>query len=351
MPKNQKRTIVLSASDSALVVAQLAEATHSDLPLSQSLQVIAEEFPRGKPKRVLAAMVERLVAGRTMTEILADPSMGLSNEVRALLAAAFRSTEPRTVLADVREFLLETAQRRLRFWQTMAYPCVLFVFAAAFLMFTVFYVVPGISVSMVEDFGIELPAATKFLMWFADWGIWILLGGVVVALVVVATVAAAGGRRWLHRLRRVVPFVGPTMRYDAQTGVLRVLAMLLRHQVPLGEALRLTAETSRDQSLRYSCNIAARRVDAGKPLSKAMEDTNCFPGQIMRMIEWGESRSQLKESLRTASDLCSQYAQLYSQWLRVAVPAATFLFVVWIANVMMASTFAPLISLINALSG
>ena len=352
--KNQSaRTPVMSGSDSVFLVAQLTEATNSDLPPHESLQAIAKELPEGKPKIVLSAIAERLGAGQAMTEVLADPSLRLANDVRGLLVAAFRSGDPRSVLADVRDFLLESTQRRIRYWQTMAYPCVLFALSIAFLMFTVLFLVPNTTAPLVEDFGfgVELPAATRFLLWTADTGVWIVLGCVVLVVFSALVANAVYGRRWLHRLRRVVPFVGPAIRYDAQTRLLGVLAMLLRHEVPLGEALKLTAETSADQSFNYSYKTAASRVDKGQTLSEAVVDTDCFPIQAMRLIEWGESRSQLTPSLRTASDLCSQYARLYSHWLRVAVPAATFLIVVWIANLMMASTFVPLINLINSLSG
>src|SRR5262245_32384979 len=71
--------------------AQLSGLARAGLPLATSLAALAEELPRGRLRRAMAALAQGLEAGRPLQEAIDDQKGRIPPHLRGLVAAGMRS--------------------------------------------------------------------------------------------------------------------------------------------------------------------------------------------------------------------------------------------------------------------
>ncbi len=239
------------------------------------------------------------------------------------------------------------AQQRL----TLAYPALLLAFMVALYVLASWYLVPQMA-RVFKDFGTTLPLMTKFAV-----AVFSPLGGLI-ALVVLAIVVAAGilchslrsRAVWAQEALYAVPLVGPRWRYEGLTDLATLMAILLDQEVPLPQALRVTAEGLQEADLKEGCRLAADAVESGTPLSECVRRFPQFHRGLEPLVEWGERMPALADSFRAATTMFDAQAQVRS-WLidGVILPLAVVIVVVFVGFFILA-LFLPLLSLIQMLT-
>jgi type IV pilus assembly protein PilC len=153
----------------------------------------------------------------------------------------------------------------------------------------------------------DLPFPTKVLMAISEFMTWI--GWWAVPLGIVAFVFGAiwwyktpAGKAMLDALSLYVPILGSLRRKIETTRFSRTLAALLNAGVDVGSSLQLTAGVLNLSSFRRAITGARTLVMNGSELSEAIEETHCFPFEVVARINAGEESGKLPESLHKLAD-------------------------------------------------
>ena len=258
-------------------------------------------------KRVAAAVEN----GQSLEQALSAESGRLPSDLGALVSAGVRTGDLGRVLSDYvrlrRE--LDDVHRKVRL--AIAYPGFLVLAVAALCIFFFVIVIPAMA-SLVRTINSHqfdssskaippvLRTGVEVSEWLARNSEAMAIGaGAVVAILLLAAMIAGPRRR--RQAVKCLPLFGPLWRYSGLTEAAELLRTLLENDVPLPEALRLTADGIRDADLADSlCHVAAH-VAAGDPLSVALKSSSQFPPFWQPVLAWGEAHSSLPAALETVT--------------------------------------------------
>lgn len=90
----------------------------------------------------------------------------------------------------------------------------------------------------------------------------------------------------------------------------RELALLYHAGVEPGSGLLLLAEDCSDKKLKAVLEQVADRLDEGKPLSAALEESAAFPGYMCGLVRIGEETGRSEDALNALADYYSYQVQL-----------------------------------------
>lgn len=346
----QGGTRPLSLGQAADLASQIVDLAKAGLPLAAGLWALADELPRSRVSQTMRAMAAQLDAGQSLEEAIQSRGAGLPAPMRAMIAAGDRSGRLAVVLEQFVELEQARADLRRRLWTLLAYPTVLLLLLAPlFLLFSLF-IVPGFK-GMFEDFGMMLPVVTQFTLSFyspAMNGQVLTAGFLVLLLFFLST---TGRPMWAQGVLYQIPVVGTVWRWSRLAEFSRLMALLFDQQVPLPEALRLTAAGLSDSDLVAACRKAADRVEAGSTFPESLVGLRSFPAEILPLVEWGQYAPQPAEAMRAVTEMCEDRARTYADLLETFVSPLLFLLIVGFVGMTLVSLFLPMMSLIRWLSG
>jgi general secretion pathway protein F len=250
------------------------------LPLGPGLRALAAESTPTL-RRALLAIADDVDSGTSLGEALASHADQFPSHWRALLEAGARSGRPGELAVGMLSDQDLGTQLRRQIWISLFYPLALLTVCGAVSM--AIGVVFGREMGEIfRDFGVDLPWLTFELVRLAE-GLtppspWLLIGPLILT-------CAFGYFAWRFVLSptdraRVVgalPLFGPIHRYVSLSEMCRVLAWLLRAEVPLPEALAITAESTRNP-LRWPRHARMRlaRFAAGAALARRSHAAHPF---------------------------------------------------------------------------
>ncbi|MGO8691356.1 MAG: type II secretion system F family protein [Thermoguttaceae bacterium] len=361
----------LSADEVAELAARIAALTKAGMPLGEGLRAAADELPPGRLSRAVRRLAERFDAGDDLAAAL-GATAGLSSSAgeppRAtlldkpavapvrlpahlvgLMLAGARTGRLAEVLEEFVALEQGRAEIRRRIRRELAYPLVLLVMLAGVTVIARLFIVDDIA-NIVATLGMRTPAITQLFLVLVGPAAWIMSA---LALVGVAMFVASGwtaGPVWLARLVEEVPLLGPLLRFGRLSGWSRLLAVLLEHQVPLPDALRLAAGAC-DASLAQGCREAAEDVEAGRPLAESLAARPQFPTSLIPLVRWGQQTPALADAFRAAADVFGRLAAFQGAMVETLLQPILLLVIAAFVSIFAAAILVPTLQFTNLLSG
>ena len=276
------------AEEVAELAARIAELTRAGMPLGDGLRAMAGDLPGRRLPHTLRRLADSFDAGDDLATSLESQGRRLPGHLVGLMLAGVRSGRLAQVLEEFVELERSRWELRRRVWLALAYPLLLLVMLAGIVVFLNIYVVDQFR-PIFKDFGFELPLATKLFLQSARPAAWIMSGFAAVAVTASVLLRFWAGPDWLQPFLYAIPLVGPILRWSRLAQFARLMAVLLEQQVPLPEALRLTAAGLGDAYLASGCRQAASDIEAGRPFCESLAEKRPFPKSLIPLVKWGES--------------------------------------------------------------
>ncbi len=147
-----------------------------------------------------------------------------------------------------------------------------------------------------------------------------------------------------------IPLIGPLWAWSGMTEFCRLLGTLIRFDVPLPEALRLTADGVRDPGVGRVCRHLAEQVEHGQTLASGVAQSRLFPNSLTALIQWGQRIGGLPSALLMAGDIYAERVRYQAMFVRAALPPILLIVVLVFAGLLMVALFLPLVGLIEGLT-
>lgn len=341
--------VSLSAVDASELAVQVAQVSAAKLPLAAGLRAAADETANRRVSLALRWIADQADQGRSLEDTLAHSGKLLPTYISGLILAAARTGRLGEALFELAEQQQSMRAVRHSIWLGFAYSLVVLTLAVPVLVFIVGYL-PGAFKQMFDEFELSLPAMTRWLLWWYEYGLQIV-GCVILAVLLLAVLfrIVAGRARW-QRLTSTLPLFGALWRSMGMAEWSGLLSVLLRHQVPLPSALRLAGHGVRNAHIGQVSLRLADGVARGRSLSQLMYSYRELPSTLIPLVEWGERAGALSESFRVGREMCKKRAVARGTLIVSIVSPLLF---VWIAAVVMfvvVALFLPLIDLVSMLS-
>jgi type IV pilus assembly protein PilC len=341
--------VSLAGEDASELAVQVAQVSAAKVPLAAGLRAAAEETASRRVALALLWIAEQLDRGRTLEDTLGHSGRLLPTHVSGLILAAARTGRLGEALFELVEQQQSLYALRRRVRQGFSYALLVLSFAIPIVVFLIGYVSVQFRV-IFSDFGLRLPTMTAALFWVHDYGLPSIAIACVAALMLALLLRLLLGRvRW-QQLTSSLPLVGPLWRALGVAEWSGLMSVLLRHEIPLPNALRLAGHGVRNA---YVGEVSLRLADGvarGRLLSQLMYSHPELPSTLIPLVAWGERAGTLSESFQVGRTMCEKRVGARGVLLQSIVLPLLFAGIVGVVWFVIVALFAPLINLISMLS-
>jgi type II secretory pathway component PulF len=290
----------ISLTDKALFTKHLAVLLEAGMTFSEAIDITVEQA-KGRLRRVLIDLRDKIVAGKSFSEALAfHPKIFSSLYINVIRVGE----EGGTLVESLKQLtaqLEKERELRTKIAQALLYPVI--VLLALILVGTgaSIFVLPKLK-SLFEVFQGDLPLATKILLWivdlFSNYGIFILLGLVFLVVLLAWLFRTKVMKLVWHALILKLPIVGLIAKNINLARFNRNLGTLLKSGLPIAECLSIVANIATNEVYKKHILQIQKEIQKGKDINFVMRGMErVFPRIASRMIRVGEKSGKLDEVL------------------------------------------------------
>ncbi|MFZ5570488.1 MAG: type II secretion system inner membrane protein GspF [Thermodesulfobacteriota bacterium] len=296
----------VSRTEMTMMTRQLSTLVGAGFPLVSALSTLVPQTKSQAFRKILSQIKDSIEGGNSFAGALSLYPETFS----PIYINMVRAGESSGTLEIVLERLADIAEKQQslnnKIKSVLAYPAVMSVVAAGVLFFLLAYIVPRIT-SIFTNIKQVLPLPTRMLLGISSalktywWLILVLAAGAVIITRLMHN--NEKGRRMLDRFWLAVPIAGPLLRKLAVARFARTLGSLLENGVSMLVALEIVRNIVGNVIIAETVEMAAREVEKGHALGKAIETAETFPYLAIQMIQVGEQSGALETMLNKVADV------------------------------------------------
>jgi len=288
---------------------QLAVMVRAGISLQDSLEAIAEQNENQKFKLVIMDLKNRIEAGQSFSQALAEHSGVFSDLYINMVAAAEISGSLSGMLQKLAEYLDSEAETRSQIKGAMVYPIIIAVMAVSVTIFLLCFVLPRFTAIFAGKEHL-LPKPTKALMassaflrtyWYFIipavgaffWGFWYFIG-------------TKDGRLWWDKTKLRLPLIKTLCQNLYITRSMHTMSVLVKAGVPILNTLSITAQIAGNALYKNMWLGVYEEVRQGKKIASSLNQYTLMPSNVVQMIRSGEDSGTMSDVLR---DVSTYYAR------------------------------------------
>ena len=289
----------------AVFSRQLSVLIDAELPLIQSLTILAEQTKNKYFKRVITTVREDVEAGSTLNQAMRKFPKAFDDLYCNLVSSGEQSGSLDIMLRRLSEYIEKIVRLRSKVKQAMIYPVAIVVFAVLVAIFLLWKVIP-VFASIFTELGAQLPALTAFIVGLSQFVQKYIL------FIFIGSIALVFGFRYFRRTKQgrwmtdrwilKIPLFGELLRKVAISRITRTLSTLISGGVPMLESLKITSSTANNVLLETAVMEARQKVSEGQSLTESLKQTGHFPFMLTQMVSVGEATGTLDEMLSKLAD-------------------------------------------------
>ena len=327
---------------------EIASLIHSGVPLELGLRELSRDST-GALKDISRSLAERMSAGASLPEALHADEPRLPEAYRMVVEAGLRSGKLSAALEALSNYARELVDLRRRITLAMTYP--LIVTALAYFLFAVFMV--DLLERVRETYEMlriqphwSLEIALEFGEAVAQWW-WVPPAVMAAALTwwVMTGEARLMSFRGPSRPLAWVPGIGRVSRLFRLASFSDLLSLMVEHEVPLPEALRLAGKALGDPRLARSTSELADSIECA---NRATPDRRRLglPSFLHWILTSRPQAAGLARLLHHAGNIYRRRALDLAAWFKLVFPIAAAVVVGGGVTLLYAATlFGPLSNL------
>ncbi len=316
----------LTAATAEALALRVAQLSQTGAPLAAGLRAAAAETDSWRLASALRCVAGEVERGRPLDETIAAATRHLPTHLSGLIRAAQRTGQLGSVLAEWLENRRSAREHWRRVVAALTYPAITLLLAIAIYILFATCIIDPIA-TMINEFALSYPVNLRVIRWMASTGLVLFGMAAGATAIVLVLLRLVGGRAAWSWMMTQLPLVGSTWHWTGVAEMLRSLALLVEHQIPLPEALRLAGGGIGDAYVGSLCRELAGRVEQGTPLFMALVHQRSLPLSIVPLVRWGEEHAVLPEGLRSAAEMLEGRLRIRSTLIVQIIPPLIFIVV------------------------
>lgn len=346
----QRRAPRVSREHCYFFVRQLYVLHNAGVPLLFGLKAIETQLSPGPLKRVLRALAEDLLNGKTLSQALRRYPESFDPFFVGIIRIGESSGLLEQTLKRLADFLAWELDLKGKIQQSLQYPMITLSILLLAVILMVSFVLPRYA-QLFGSLHIPLPLQTRFLMFLSrflvQFGWLLLLGAALGAMAFWRAIHTPGGRSWWHGLLLRSPLLGPVLLQLTMSRFARTVAALSASGLPLLETLELAGEIVDNMRIKEALVRVCERVKGGEAFARALQAEPLFPATVIQMVSTGEEAGHLDELLQSVSDYYDQEATLQVKQLLTYIEPVLLVCVGAGVLLMATAVFVPMWDLVK----
>ena len=346
------RTFKVPQKDLLVFFRQLAVVLQSGVPLSQGLDLLADNMTNKKFSICISRIAARLSAGEELSlclkqypKVFAPITIGLieAGEVGGILDM---------VLDRIALLMEEQAKIRGQIIGALVYPVLVLVLALSVSLGLLIGIVPKFK-TMFDSMGAKLPALTLFMMNLSNLvtSVGFYIGAPVTIFVLLylfrGFYATKEGRLRVDTALFKIPLFGDLVLRSEMASMCDTLNTLMNSGIPLVDALERCVTASPNQLIRNTIQRGIVLVEQGQELSYSLSQTTVFPKLVVSMIKIGEETGNLPFMLEKLAIFYKREVEATVSALTKAMEPTVIFVVAAIVGTIVVALYLPMFSLIQ----
>jgi type IV pilus assembly protein PilC len=289
----------------AVYSRQLSVLIDAELPLIQSLKILAEQTKNKYFSKVIQDVREDVEAGAALNQAKRKFPKVFDDLYCNLVASGEQSGSLDIMLRRLAEFLERIVKLKSQVKQAMTYPTAILVFSIVVVIFMLWKVIPVFS-NIFLELGASLPLLTSIIVKASEFVqkyiLYIFIGLIAAVALFKYLKKTDTGRKVIDQGTLKVPLLGSLLEKVGLSRVTRTLSTLLSGGVPMLESLKITSSTAGNIIIEKNILEARKAVAEGTSLTDALRETGQFPFMLTQMAGVGEATGALDEMLTKLAD-------------------------------------------------
>lgn len=341
----------------SVCVRQIATMMSAGIPLSRALRSIAKGA-EGTISDIFATMSLHVESGASLSKAMRKHPKAFDEVFIRIVESGEVSGRMDTVLGKLADLLEKSVKLRKKVIASFTYPAVLGGTALATLGVFVFYVLPLMQ-PVFHSLGVELPLATRIVLWFASairnpWVVGPTLVFVVAlgmaAYVVLSQMYRSPDFRYLvHGLAMKVPVLGPLLEKSTVSRVLFTLSTLLESGVSMGPALMVVERVAGNEVVSRRLGRARQAMIAGGGVFESLVVAEAFPDMVLQMIKAGEEAGALDGMMRRVAAMYEEEVDISLSTLAQSLEPIILCGMGGVVAFVTLAAFMPMVKLLSEL--
>ena len=331
---------------------QLSVLIDAELPLIQSLGLLAEQQKNKYFARVITEVKEDVEAGAALNQALRKHPKVFDDLYCNLVASGEQSGSLDTMLRRLADYQESMLKLRAKVKQAMIYPTAIVAFAIIVAIFMLWKIIPVFG-GIYQELGAQLPGLTAAVLglsnFVSDYIVFIVVGLIAIIVLYRQWHKTPAGREIVDRTKLKLPIMGNLMQKISLSRFTRTLSTLIGGGVPMLESLKIASTTTDNVIIERQVLNARQMVSEGKnlheSLKKASQDQ--FPAMMIQMVNVGESTGTLDEMLGKLANFFDDEVDNAVSSLLSALEPIVLIFVGGIVGTLVISMYLPLFNLIQ----
>lgn len=291
-----------STKDLVHFAKNLSLMLKSGMTINEALAELAAEARGRRFAGVLTAVKKDIETGVPLAAALGKHPRVFGAVVVSAVKAGETSGTLEENLNFLADWLEHNADIRREVHGAMLYPGIVFVATIGVSAGLSLLVLPRL-LPIFAQLSVELPASTRFLLWFTETlrSSWALI------LVAIAACAAAvaflnrlhGVRSIFHALYLKIPFIGTMLKEYQLTLLGQLFTTLSASGLSIYEVIAIAADGATNLRYRDALAAASAQVAKGTTLAEALaRSPELFPREFTNILAVGEKSGTLDESFK-----------------------------------------------------
>ena len=315
------------------------------MPLVQTLYAMETQTSDKNFKPIILGVRTRVEGGAMYSESLAFyPSIFDDLYISMMRAGEMGGILPDTC-SRVASFLESSNKLRAKVKSAMMYPTVVIIVSLLLATALIMFVIP-VFVEMFADFDADLPGLTQALLDFSHlltgyWYIFIaLIGGLIYTFKRVNKTDR--GQYKIDEFKLRFPILGELATKVAISRFASTFAQLLHSGVMIMESLEIVGLATGNRVIGDSLMDARKTIEAGQPLSKALEPNKFYPRMLVHMLIAGEQTGQVEEMMDKVAEFYEDEVQTMINGLTSMIEPLLMVFIGAIIGTIVVAMFLPI---------
>ncbi len=342
----------VSLNDLLVFFRQMSVMLKSGVPLSQALELLAENMTNKKFGANIFDISKRLGGGEELSESLGNYPRIFSPIMIGLIAAG----EAGGILSEVLERLASLVESKSKIkgqiTGALIYPIAILVLAVTVSLALLIFIVPTFD-EMFKSMGAELPALTNFMLVLSR--IVTSLGFVIVAPILLFIVSyifnvsysTKAGRKLIDNFVLKIPLFGDLILKSELASLSDTLSTLINSGISIVEAMEKGINSSSNEIIKIALRRSISLITQGQELSTSLESAKVIPRLLISMIRIGEETGDLSFMLENLAKFYKREVEEAVTVLTKAMEPAVIFVVAAIVGTIVISLYLPMFSLIN----
>jgi type IV pilus assembly protein PilC len=210
-------------------------------------------------------------------------------------------------------------------------------------------------VTMLADFGGELPAITKFVLGSSEFmqKYWYLVTAGMAAFAAGIMVVKKNSRTkyYFDYAMLRMPIFGNMIQKAALARMTRTLSSLFSSSVPILQALAIVEKVVENEVIARVLRNSRDSLEKGTSLTEPMKKHWAFPPLVTQMIAIGETTGSLDSMLGKVADFYEKEVENSTDRLKSLIEPLMIVFLAALVGTIVTSIMVPMFEIFNNVQG